>query len=307
MEQTIRGTVKQALGRSTKALVALLVVTTVVFPVGEGILSSMLTDGGRVRATTLISLAVVALAHLALATVVVYMQASPPTSSFGMALDLEDRASELEKQLTRKESACRLALRAFETLSTESCNPRRSGGGTDPLEVGMNAIVQPLLDQLHAVVGVHGSTYSVEVYVQRLEREEPQRIYFYGALLDRERTEVIGRNLASDACRLRRPAMPYQQPVINERHRWHRESDAESEPYFKHYAVAPIFSACGAAPFPIGALVVTSMQDRPFAADGVELLGFIAAIVARYLWTSSVGGIPEPRVAGNATSGSSNR
>ena len=202
-ESRVWKALRGALHFDNRIHVFLIAVVTFLFPLGEGLLASVVTStpaGSDPRYWSVIGLGILVVLHLVLGILVTMRSASVAPDLLAEAVESQNCCTGLRKELNRREQAYRMVREAFDSLNEETCaiDPFCGGG----FETGLRPVMQKITKDIHTVLGVRGAMFTVEVYFaqgyvpyvlkdgKRLHAESSLFLeYFYGPEFDRATVE----------------------------------------------------------------------------------------------------------------------
>lgn len=261
-----------------------------VFPIVEGVFVNLWTSTPTdQRAPFAIALVVVALLHVMLIAFTVVSSAQFAPAIIANAAMISDELHDLKLELARRERAYRLVRRAFETLNTQTCiidvSADESGEWcTQGFRKCVEPVLMSLANQAADALGVAADEFTLELYYEpgiaprtldeevddgllRLEWSHPTSM------------SVIDPNDPRSPARLVYNSDTFVDQHISQNPQYYMNgNDRKRDVYFTRFAGHPIALGCG--PVTVGALIVTSKQDGPFAPDAQEIMAFFASILA---------------------------
>jgi hypothetical protein len=288
---------------AARFLVALAV--SVALPIMEGLLINQYTAAPDANKPLFWKfLMVIALIHLGMAIILLIGEFHPPEVKLARAAEAQENADKTTAELRRRESVYRMVRECVTALTRKTCDLPRHGGDADqgdgaaPLrqaewcqqgfESGLQPIVDVIVANINTTLGVKSSRFTIEIHldlfsligVEDIEDDNGYCLrYFHGSPDQRQK---VGQ-LTNDAP-VRWGAMwdiPNQLHIQQDQAVFYENGQPKQGLYFRRFATSPIAAACSDSR--IGVLVLTSMQDEPFAEDILDTLQFIASIVSNYV------------------------
>jgi uncharacterized protein (DUF433 family) len=288
---------------AARFLVALAV--SVALPIMEGLLINLYTSAPEgTKPLFWKFLMVIALIHLGMAIILLISEFNPPEVKLASAAEAQENADKTTAELRRRESVYRMVRECVTALTRKTCDLPRHGGdaeqadGAAPLrqgawcqqgfESGLQPIVNVIVANINTTLGVKSSRFTIEIHldlfsligVEGIEDDNGYCLrYFHGSP---DQKQQVGQ-LTNDAP-VKWGAMwdiPNQLHIQQDQTVFHENGQPKQRLYFRRFATSPIMAACSESR--IGVLVLTSMQDEPFAEDILDTLQFIASIVSNYV------------------------
>lgn len=279
----------------------LIILTSAILPIAEGVLINLWTDAEAAqRAIPGTTLAVVGGLHVLF--LIALLVAEFPTAEIALAKasEIQANADRDAKEMKRRAETYKMVRQCLSLLTKRTCDlPRRQEvdvvapggqGATDwcqaGFEAGLRPIIKVVLDNITTTLGVISTQYTIEVHIK------PGYIIAEGDLTrDFILRFFYGLNVRKDApTRLENdsPArigsvwdVPNQCHISENPAVFFENGSPKQRLYFRRFATSPITEPC--SDIRMGVLVLTSMQDEPFAADVCDTLQFIASIVSNYV------------------------
>jgi len=280
----------------TKSVIVVLLIA-VAFPLAEAIFVNLWTAAPPDHANAfLIALGVLAVFHAVLTLVAVVEEVrSRSETILPKAFQLEEDSEKLERELKRREMKNKLVRLAFDRVNLQACeieySPSADAWCLGGFAKGLAPIIEPFMDQLDSTLGVRGNRFSVEVYFQRGTvpvqgckndcHRDLSQLAFYAPhvgnciAVSGIPTKCSPAQIGFDA------GKAFEQHIDECKHLFHENGAPIEQLYFRRYATCPINENCG--DLAEGVLVLTSMQDEPFADDVLDTLAFLATITSSYL------------------------
>ena len=250
------------------------------------------------------ALLVVAIFHLAIGTLVLAGQGTTPQTALAKAIELEECFETQKSELQRREIAYRLVREAFDLLNLQTCSieeeaynhidSTRAGSGRDPWCLGgfcqgLMPVLKPFIDRMDVTLGVKSMQFTLEAWFRenvvsvRGQVDQPkngliQHVY-YGSHVDHCVGVCLEAN-RSPCCLGDKADKAYQQHIKNNEELFFEDGHPKDEIYFRQYAVCPITWSCSGER--MGILVLTSMQDEPFADDVLDTMAFFGTLITNY-------------------------
>lgn len=277
----------------------LVLLSSVACPLVEGVLASILTGASPPQYALWLLFGTMCV-H---AVVVVVVLAGEHTSSLQLtasAVEVTEDCKQCKREQARREEAYRMVRRAFESLNTQTCSmdPQFSVGGhlcEQPLCKAIEPIMTEFIRNIQVVFGVTSAQYSLEVYYAQgiLPRRDNIAAVMHPA--DYELACFCGANVAKEqALELQNnsPVLlgriwdkPSQKHISYDHTLFYQNNQQLSDVYFHRFATHPIPYAC--SPEHCGLLVLTSRQDEEFAEDVLDTMGFLASMIANFVYRYS--------------------
>lgn len=288
--------VKEQLVRAQNRTIAIMAFVIYFLPILEGVLVeawSSSPDGSGW--TPGLCLAVIAVIHVYLGILLILEEVkSSPQRILAEAYDVADRGERVNRELERREIAYKLVREAFERLSAQTCrieyDPEAEAWCRGGFHSNLLPVLQPFIDHVDVAFGVKRFHFSLEAYFRKgripligneeVGKNELTQHFFFSPHVDR----CVGVRLdasRSPASQCMRARNEFQQHIDNNPEIFCEAGRPRDDVYFRRYAACPISEPC--SPDQIGALVLTSMQDDPFANDVLDVLKFISTLVSKYL------------------------
>ncbi|MDD2467247.1 MAG: hypothetical protein PHI97_24940 [Desulfobulbus sp.] len=271
------------------------ILVTFIFPIIEAILASVLASAIFGKTSVFmpsICLGAIVIAHLVLGVTLVLRSQVLAPQYLAEAIETRTALEHSAKELERRNEAYRMVREAFDALNTETCY-------LDPwcdedFAKSLSPIIRKITDNCVTVLGVSGTKYTFEVYFQTnyvrcLKLTDSNSLnqsfqikYFFSPQIPVE----YAKGLPESSLLL--PIFHQKQAkdrTINDDPTVFYGADSKRRPevYFSRYAAHPIFEACSTQP--IGVLVLTSEQDKPFADDVIDIMGFICSLLSRFVFS----------------------
>jgi hypothetical protein len=210
------------------------------------------------------------------------------------AFEIAEDEKSMRLELERREKRNQLVRAAFGRLKQQACgleqhNPQAWLFGAFCSRLA--PIMAPFLEEIDSALGVKGMKWSLEVYfepntVSLHGREQVgpcglAQHAFYSHLIDHCSGVCIEANCSAAKIGFD-SERAFEQHISNNKERFFNGDKPKQSVYFRRYACTPIHEAC--SEFKIGVLVLTSMQDEPFAPDVLDTLAFLSTLVSFYLY-----------------------
>lgn len=277
----------------------LIVATSVVFPIGESVLSSLLFASQAFVLPASIALAAVGFLHLVLAAIVVRGELLDPATNALDAIEAEQELEKCRRELSRRSETYCLIRSAFDALNLQACNmiADERGSQPSPFGVGLKPVVDELTCGFAKSLGLNSVEFTVAAYF------EPDAIMMkhensIGVVAGKTHSGIallqvtlanpqgVSDSLAFDlqnrsildSCWRRE--MPGEATIDDDRMRFFVDAKPHEDVYFYRYATVPVYYACSKDQ--AGILVVTSRQASPFADDVIDVMQFIASLLSQY-------------------------
>ncbi len=268
---------------------------SILFPIVECVLVNYYTSSQSVDAKTaiLVALCLVALVHLCLALTMIHERALVPQSVLARVVELEQSNKHQRSEFARREKTSRLLRDAFQRLNLQTCSIQANNywcvGG---YQAQLMPVLEPLLNDIDVALGVRSPRYSLEAYF--LEGAVPtvnphQRSYnslFQHVFISPHRGNCSGVCLeknCSPVTMALQSQIPFQQHIAQNEHLFFLNGAPKPCVYFRRFAACNIKALCSNTT--IGVLVVTSIQDEPFAEDVLDTMEFFGTLIAQYTTT----------------------
>lgn len=283
----------------TKGLqLVILLCVTVVFPLLIAVLANTWTNKGTQSSLAGWFLLFVGFLQLILAAHEFLSKAVCPEAALAESLENEEKLEIKTHELLRREEAYRLIRASFNQLTSQTCKISAAQPETwcsSGFEEGLKPIMEPLLRNVHTVLGVKSSVYTMEVYLSSGIRTELNYVaptedglklsFFLGASIQREAVVELLRLKVSPALSAYQTNTTYCQHVSSNHHLFYDGDKPKSAAYFRTFAVTPLYPACSTTAPPIGALMLTSIQDEPLSPDVQDTMAFFGSIISTYLYS----------------------
>jgi hypothetical protein len=276
----------------------LLLCVTGVFPVLIAVLANTWTNRGSQSSLAGWFLIFVAFLQVAFGAYVIVSRSVCPEAAMAELLEAEEHLENKTRELARREEAYRLIRASFEQLTSQTCKIGLADSDSEwcksGFEAGLHPIMETLLRNMHQVVGVRSSVYTVEVYLegriqidpQQDASEEPLKLcFFFGSSVDRGSVSGLLSSKASPAWSAFETNTPFSQHISSNTHLFYDGNVVKAGVYFRYFAATPLHEACSPNSLPIGAFLLTSMQDEPFSADVLDTMAFFASIISTFLYS----------------------
>lgn len=273
-------------------------------PILEGILTEIWASAPEgTGAPAGWALLVLAITHVVIGVLVLAGQSAAPQSVIADAVELEEGFEKQSSELKRREITYRLVRKAFDRLTLQTCTIEEKaldhtlhGHGTSETPwclggfcQGFMPVLKPFMDQIDVALGVksmqftleawfHDHVVSVEGAAESPKNGLTQHIY-YGPHVDRCVSVCLDPN-CSPCCLGALVDGAYEQHIRNNEQLFYEGHELKTDVYFRRFAVCPITWACSEDR--IGTLVLTSMQDEPFADDVLDTMAFLATLIGNY-------------------------
>ena len=282
----------------------LLLATSVIFPIFETSIASIASAAQEARVAWAV-LILLGLLHLFLAGVLILIDWATPEMKLAQAVEVQEKASANAKELRRRESAYRMVRECLTALTRKTCDlPRydresgeQSSQAVTPqaqwcqsgFEAGLRPILEVITANISTTLGVSSSRYTIEVpllpdYMSHIDFQEDQ----HGLCLRAFTSPTLQRTVADEVSSNESPAVlgvtwgvPNQQHISDTTALFFQNGSPKPQIYFRRFATCPITEACSDTQS--GVLLITSMQDEPFADDILDTMQFIASIVSNYV------------------------
>lgn len=279
----------------------LIAFTSALFPIGEGILIALWSSAQQSQSMIPgVTLLLVGVLHLF--CVIALLLAEIPSAELALAraTEVEASAERDRNEMKRRSETYKMIRECLSMLTQKTCDlPRRQEPDTEEtskkpasewcqagFEAGLRPIVRVVLDNISTTLGVIATQYSIEVhlkpgYVLADDEDEDGLIlrFFYGLNVRRDAPA----RLTNDS-----PArigalwdVPNQSHINDNPAVFFENGSPKQRLYFRRFATSPITEPC--SDIRMGVMVLTSMQDAPFADDVCDTLQFVASIVSNYV------------------------
>jgi hypothetical protein len=287
--------IERLLRHAQNLRLAALVAVAVFFPAIESFLTNKWTSASAdvAEAYRILFFGTVAVHAIVAMILVLQERCSEPQTLLARAHLLHDEVADLRRELVRRHQTNEMVREAFDLLRQQTCTIEYSAdrrawcfGG---FHRGLEPILRPFLDRLDVALGVRSGKFTLEVYfepgiVSVSGREEVGRnglcqVAFYGTHKNRC-DGVCMDKVCSPAGMGYEAARAFTQHIEENRHVFFDGTKVREKVYFRRYAVCPINESCSNQMD--GVLVLTSMQDEPFADNALETLAFLATLVSHY-------------------------
>ena len=267
----------------------------------EGILINAWSDAEEAaKWVPLTCLIVVASLHFLLAIVLVVSELSVPERILGKAVEVQEQAKEAGRELRRREEAYRMVRECLTQLTRRTCDlptmaaqpgqhmsQRGTGWCQAGFEAGLRPIIDVIISNIATTLGVVSSRFTIEVHLQRgylfgPAKGDPKELCLRLFASPYFQPDVV-KPLTNDS-----PAslgelwdVPNEQHIQESKALFYEQDTPKQWLYFRRFATCPITQPC--SDIRVGVLVLTSMQDDPFATDVLDTLQFISSIVSNYV------------------------
>jgi hypothetical protein len=289
---------KKSLRITERFQIAFLLCLTVVFPILIAVLANTWTNQGPQSSLAGWFLLFVGFLQLLFGAYVIVSKTVCPEAAMAELLETEEHLESKTNELQRREEAYRLIRATFNQLTSQTCKI----GVAEPdywcksgFEEGLSPIMETLLRNMHTVVGVRSSVYTLEVYlalgiqieVEHIATEEKglKLSFFFGASVERESVLSFFYSGTSPALSAYQTNTAFSQHISSNQHLFYDGDKLKSGVYFRTFAVAPLYPACSSTSPPIGVLMLTSMQDQPLSPDVLDTMAFFGSIISTFLYS----------------------
>ena len=279
---------------AARFLVALAV--SVALPIMEGLLINLYTSAPESAKPLFWKfLIVIALIHLGLAIILLISEFNPPEVKLAKAVEVQEKADKAATELRRREQVYRMVRECVKVLTRKTCDlpreapPRQDDWCQQGFESGLRPIVDVIVANINTTLGVKSSRFTIEIHLQPWFPRGVEDIedhndhclrYFYGSA---DQAEQVGRLTNESPVRWGHTwDIPNQLHIQQDKNVFYENDVPKQNLYFQRFATCPISTACSEDDR-MGVLVLTSMQDEPFAEDILDTLQFIGSIVSNYV------------------------
>ncbi len=288
--------IKQLLNAARGKSLFILALVTLGLPIIESILTAIWSSApDATKSAPGWTLFAVVVIHIVLGAFLICDQlTTQPHSVLASAFEVEENATHQRAELRRREITYGLVRSAFDRLTLQTCNieydPGTEAWCLGGFNTGLNPVLAPFIEHSDTALGVVGKHFTLEAYfgpglvpVRGTEEVGPNRLgqhYFSGTHVDRC-AGVCLEPQCSPALQGIEAGAAFEQHIENNRQLFYSHDEPKESIYFRRYAVYPITEPCSREA--IGVLVLTSMQDEPFADDVLDTMAFLETLVSNYL------------------------
>jgi hypothetical protein len=282
--------------------VILILVTTAVLPIAEGVLTNMWSSAAKAdKGTIWTVLLTVAAIHLLLAAILLIGELIGPEVKLARAAEVQEESKALRGELRRREEAYRMVRECLTMLTRITCDlpvvaekktpvthPERDTWCQAGFETGLRPVVDAIMANIATTLGVVSTRFTIEAYLKLDYIAGVEQVsdlngfslrFFSSPFYDRSVTEKLTN--ASPALLGGTWDVPNQQHINETKAVFFEKGSPKPHVYFRRFATCPITEPC--SDNRMGVLVLTSMQDEPFADDVLDTLQFISSIVSNYV------------------------
>ena len=266
-----------------------LLITGAILPILECIFVNLLTgvkDGERAWPYVL-TLVVLGLAHAGLLAMQLLPDANYPIQCVADAIEATDKVKELELDVARKQRIHNALRSAVDALNLQTCdmNPL----GRDAFVNGIHPIFCSLISEASQILGVRSNEFTIEFYSEVIAvlmdsgcaciGNFRQQYYYSPTGFDPCRPVRLGQRSPCTWGAARR--VPGICRVADDQSFFYENGRRPDDLYFQMICTVPVHQTC--SDVPIGLLVLTSMQEEPFASDVTETMQFVASLISQYI------------------------
>lgn len=289
---------KRAMKVTQWAQTVLVLLVTIVFPILIGALSNIWANGSPNSSMAGWFLLFVGFLQLVFGGYAFISKAVCPESTMTQLIEVEEELGAKNAELARREEGYRLIRASFNQLNAQTC--LISGTQIEQewcksgFEAGLKPIMETLLRNIHKVMGVTSSVYTLEVYLAdhlqlSIEQSPPdiglKLSFFYGCSVSDNEVTYLLHNKTSPVWTAYQTNTACTQHILNNRHLFYDGLVPKAGVYFRTYAVTPVYPACSDRLAPLGALLLTSMQEEAFAPDVLDTMAFFSSIISTFLYS----------------------
>ncbi len=262
--------------------------TGAIFPIVECVFVNLLTGAAAGdRWPFVSSLVMIALAHGWILLMQILPSPNFPFQCVADAIEATAKVQKLEQEINRKSQVHKLLRNAVDALNLQTCQIEPMG--RDAFVEGLHPIVSTISSDSHAVLGVTTNAFTLEVYCEDDALVVSESCASIGDL----KQEYFYSPVATDPCSAIRlgkrsacawgahRGVPGTCRVSDDPAFFQENGQFPKDLYFRRLCTVPIFVVCGQDT--CGLLVLTAMQDEPFATDVVETMQFIASLISQYI------------------------
>ncbi len=271
----------------------ILIFVGAILPILESVLCNLYTSSTGQSATALgWSLIAIGLFHTVLFGLVLFGENENSSDFVTKSAELESQLKDTTDELVRRSIAYRSFRAAFAKLNNEVCriqNEWCQNGFAKELE----PIIALINNDAKTTLGVKHDVYTLEVFCDqgmveacrdagdraRMRVEQLELLYFASTRVPQTKISVLGRR--APAAIARHQDTPMTKTLAQAPEAYLENGQPRDDVYFQQFAAVPIKFVCSDESQ--GVLVLTSMQNEPFASDVLDSLEFIAAIVTQFI------------------------
>ena len=266
----------------------------ILFPIAENILMNLWTGApagqGYIPGWTLFA---VVLVHFPLAALIIASETNSPEKALADAVEVQEELTAMKKELKRRTDAYRMVVSAVQAFNSEVCHI--DPYNYDPLckvvsyEDGLKPVMMKFIQNINTTLGVTSHQFSLEVYLipgVRVAKRGPciachgmSLEFFYSPQGDRCAPSKLSNNSPAHLGKAKLVAS--QHHIDSDKPLFYMDGEVKPEIYFHQYATTVISWPCDETTF-MGLLVLTSLQDEPFADDAIETMKFMASVILNY-------------------------
>jgi hypothetical protein len=275
--------------------VFLQVIVSFILPIVEGVLTSIVASAicsnTSPRESSLLLL-LIGVVHLVLGIILVRRSSLLAPQLVAESVEISEALEKAKTELSRRYESYRMVRASFDALNTQTCQLEAWCDHT--FQDCLSPILAHILENTSTVLGVNGSRYTIEIYIQPERILCPCRdaegksetdkwlVYFSSPTIRRDRVVV------TSLSRLVNPIfsqnVPKAQTIDDDRALFFDTgATRKGDVYFYRYAAHPVYEVCG--PNPQGVIILTSEQREAFADDILDTLGFMSSLLARFIYS----------------------
>lgn len=154
----------------------------------------------------------------------------------------------------------------------------------------IHPVMCSLIVDAQAVFGLKGNDFTLEVYCRENEILDPSRTakiddlkqhYFYSPTFSDPCRPIYLKHRSPAIWAWKRGGIAGQCRIDDDPKLFEGQGGTTGDLYFNRICTVPIFSPC--TKDLQGVLVLTSMQQEPFAEDAIDTLQFVSSLIAQYI------------------------
>jgi hypothetical protein len=280
-------TLRQWIDAATRASRFLTLTTGAILPIAECVFVNLLTGSQVGKGYFLSALVVLGAVHLILLGMQLWPPANFPFQCIADAVELEQTVATLKTALQRKTSVHRTLRSAIDALNLQTCQLNPLAANAFPS--GMHPIICSVVTNAQAVLGLTTNAFTIELYcaAQAVNGaptctaiDELHQVYFFSPItVDPCKPIRLGRR--SPAAWGWQRAVSGTCRASDDPNVFYDGGQPPADSYFRSICTVPVHYPC--SPETQGVLVLTSMQDEPFAEDVIDTLEFLSSLITQYI------------------------